>query len=66
MGPAMSKALRAIHALHLFKRPRTGVPYCEYFTVQTRWVITRVGVTTKRCRLQIGLDVPFRQNVLLK
>lgn len=44
----------------------TGVPYGEYFYVQTRWVITRVGVEGKRCRLQIGLEVVFRQTVFLK
>jgi len=44
----------------------TGVPYGDYFYVQTRWVITRVGVEGKRCRLQIGLDVVFRQTVFLK
>jgi hypothetical protein len=44
----------------------TGVPYGEYFYVQTRWVITRLGVEGKRCRLQIGLEVVFRQTVFLK
>eukprot|EP00624_Nannochloropsis_granulata_P002308 evm.model.NODE_21726_length_11577_cov_59.930466.1 len=44
----------------------TGVPYGEYFYVQTRWVITRLGVEGTRCRLQIGLEVVFRQTVLLK
>lgn len=44
-----------------------GVPYCEYFHVQTRWIVTRVeGGSVNRCRLQIGLDVVFRQSVMMK
>lgn len=44
-----------------------GIPYCDYFIVQTRWVMTRLVVHNEnRCMLQIGLDVVFRQNLLLK
>ena len=42
------------------------MPYGECFHVQTRWVLTRVGVTGKRCRLQIGLEVVFNQSVFLR
>lgn len=52
---------------HAQSPPRTqGVPYGDCFHVQTRWVLTRVGTTGKRCRLQIGLEVVFRQTVFLK
>ena len=51
---------------HTNTRIHPGVPYGECFHVQTRWVLTRVGTTGKRCRLQIGLEVVFRQTVFLK
>lgn len=51
---------------HCPPKTTTGVPYGDCFHVQTRWVLTRVGTTSKRCRLQIGLEVVFRQTVFLK
>lgn len=55
------------HTTHIYKPQTTaGVPYGDCFHVQTRWVLTRVGTTGKRCRLQIGLEVVFRQTVFLK
>lgn len=45
----------------------SGIPYCDYFSVQTRWILTRVVVGHENhCRLQVGLDVVFRQNLLLR
>jgi len=43
----------------------SGIPYSDSFYVQTRWVVTRAkGAET--CRLQIGLEVVFRQTLLLR